>query len=77
MITVMAYSSSNKRLKSCGWKYTHNNVFDRKVFLKEVNEIELTATLYDDGVIEVFVDCNFPTPDDFIAIGEELKKLEE
>ena len=77
MITVMVYSTSEKRLKSCGWKYIHNNVFDRKVFLKEVNEIELTAILYDEGETEVLVDCKIPTSDDFIAIGEELKKLEE
>ena len=77
MITASVFHSSKKRLKSCGWIYSHNNELGNRVYSKKVNDVELIATIYDDGAIEVFIDCKYPTSDDFLAFAEELKKLED
>lgn len=77
--------TSRKKLEKYGWKYSHNNSLDCKIFLKQIGDIEVGITLYGDDLFDgdeaaAYVDFygvnRSITPNDLIIVGNELKKLE-
>jgi hypothetical protein len=72
---ISCIKTSEKRLKECGWEFFRFDIFEDKMYLKKIKTVEVTVTLNDDG--DVYVDRKILTPNSLIAIGNELKKLEE
>lgn len=86
---VILKKFKRERLTECGWEYHSVNWLDSKVFVKTINGFEIFFAVdddvYDDDeddeddeeVCEVYFDIDYQLrPDVFIAIGQELKKLE-
>ena len=72
---ISCIKTSEERLKDCGWEFSRFDIFEDKVYSKKIKSVNVTVTLNDDG--DVYVDRKLLTPNSLIAIGNELKKLEE
>jgi hypothetical protein len=72
---ISCIKTSEKKLKECGWEFSHFDIFEDKVYSKKIKAVDVTITLNDDG--DVYVDRKVLTPSSLVAIGNELKKLEE
>lgn len=72
---ISCIKTSEKKLKECSWEFSRFDIFEDKVYSKKIKAVNVTITLNDDG--DVCVDRKVLTPDYLIAIGQELKKLEE
>ena len=72
---ISCIKTSEKKLKECGWEFSYFDIFEDKVYLKKINAVNVNVMLNDDG--DVYVDRKILTPNSLVAIGNELKKLEE
>ena len=72
---ISCIKTSEKKLKECGWEFSRFDIFEDKVYSKKIKSVNVTVTLNDDG--DVYVDRKVLTPSSLVAIGNELKKLEE
>lgn len=77
-----------KRLEECGWKYHDINRSGCKEFVKTINGFEIFFAVDDDDydyeddddeeVCELYFNIDYQLRiDDFVAIGNELQKLQE
>ena len=71
---ISCIKTSEERLKECGWEFSNFDIED-KLYSKKIKSVNVTVTLNDDG--DVYVDRKVLTPNGLIAVGNELKKLEE
>ena len=66
---------SKEKLEECGWEYSKS----WRLYYKEFNECTVRVRLADsEWPLECWIsNYDVATPNDLIAIGKELKKLEE
>ncbi len=66
---------SREKLEECGWEYKPH----AELYYKKINKCSVCVRDPDDELpFECWIlDMEDHTPDDLIAIGNELKKLEE
>jgi hypothetical protein len=70
---------SKKRFEECGWKYGGHDDFGYRVFEKIINGIKVYEFCNQDTnkLDYTCIENKLQTPDDLVAIANEVKKLEE